>query len=103
MTSEFSLFLLTFIGEQVRIYTKLRIEETQADGEQSFTNSSPVVIQGVLLDTDGDYYYLGATPNQVTQAVKIKDVSIIQIEEKFDPYTELLDGLPIPSEDKDVN
>lgn len=85
MPEEYDLFVTTFIGEMVRIVTK-----------------SNLTIGGVLLDSDGTYYYLGDNPDEVAQAIKVEDVSIIQIEKQADSYSELLSGMP-DRNDKNTN
>lgn len=99
----FSLFESTFIGESVRIITNKEITESIQSEEEIKDITSSMVLYGVLLDKDDMYYYLGNSPEEVSQAIKISDVSIIQIEEIVDEFTEILDNMPNPSRKEEIN
>lgn len=92
-------FFLAFVGQEVNITTDLvmTVAETSAD-----SGSFPVFYQGILLDFDDEYYYLGANPIEINQAVKRSQVVHIVVSEEKDPYTDLLNGTP-SSRKEDAN
>jgi len=81
-----------FAGERVAILTKTRVSESLASDTQTIDKSVPLSIEGYLLDCDEAYYYLGETADQVSAAVAISQVILIQEVKALDLYTELLEN-----------
>lgn len=63
----------------------------------------PLNIQGYLLDYDENYYYVGHNPIEIDSAIKRKDISMISIHEPTDPTLEVLQDMPEPETDEDIN
>lgn len=100
---ELSTFFLAFIGQQVTITVTSTSVVNFADENGNTVETMPVFYEGILLDHDDEYYYLGSTPNEITQAVKKKQVVHIMVMEQKDIYEEILDSMPKPGKKEDVN
>lgn len=100
---ELSTFFLAFIGQQVTITVTLTSVVNFTDENGNTVETMPVFYEGILLDHDDEYYYLGSTPNEITQAVKKKQVVHIIVMEQKDIYEEILDSMPKPDKKEDVN
>lgn len=99
-------FVLAFENQNVIITTNLTTNQSVHDESgMPITESLPLYYEGVLLDYDEDYYYLGETnnPNEITQAINKKSVIHIMVHEKKDEFETLLDQLPAPKNKQDVN
>jgi hypothetical protein len=94
-----STFFLAFIGQAVTITTTLR--HTVSD-EQN-TESIPIFFEGILLDHDDEYYYLGATPHEITQGVKKSIVAHIAILDNKSVFDAILEQIPVPTDTTEVN
>lgn len=97
---ELDTFFLAFMGQRITITVNLTVStpQTSTDFEEV-----PVYYEGILLDKDDEYYYLGSTPNEITQAVKKSSVIHIMLFEETDPYKEFLDQLPTPDKKEEIN
>lgn len=84
-------FFLTFIGELVEVAGSF------FHGDQE----NAIKIAGFVLDADKEYYYLGDTPEEITQAIRRDRVIYIQILEPLNPALEVLKGMDIPEEGKE--
>lgn len=60
-------------------------------------------IEGYLLDEDEEFYYLGLSANEITTAIRKGAVYSIQVIGAMDPVRELLDSMPLPTKQEDVN
>src|SRR5271166_5257917 len=98
---EFSTFFLAFCGQQVTITTSVNVNMSIQDDHHQAINNIPLYYEGILMDYDEVYYYLGNI-KEITQAVKIYDVLHITISEQKGPFDEFLHKMPIPNEDKDI-
>lgn len=86
-------FFLTFIGELVEI-----------SGSFVDTNTKAVLkLIGFVLDADDEFYYLGDTPEEITQAIRRDKVFYIQILQPINPYLEKLKSLEIPEDETKQN
>ena len=92
-TQSDNLFFLTFIGEKVEILCSFEMLEKQF----------PQLVQGYLLDKDDEYLYLGSGPDEIHSVVRREDVKYLQIIKDIDPMTEVLDNMPKPEKEEDVN
>jgi hypothetical protein len=87
MSKQHSRFFLTFVGEMVQLTTDLpsRLEVTSDEG--SYIEETSLTLQGFLLDEDLKYYYLGESPDHVTEVVKkvsVKRIRIVPVRTKAD-------------------
>lgn len=99
-------FFATFVGEYVRVILDLTISETLETEEGVLNQSTPMAVEGFLLDYDDTYYYLGDGPNNVSQAIKKEKVSAVQVAQIEGPKTKydiLLDSLPDSPKKGDIN
>lgn len=80
-----------FAGERVILMTKLMVSEKTASEVREVQKDTPLSIEGYLLDYDDKYYYLGHTDKEVTSAVAIPQILLIQQIGIEDPYSEFFD------------
>lgn len=95
-------FSMVFLMEHVEILTKVRLNQGIETPDGIVDHESPLVVQGYILDVDDEYYYIGTTVEEVTEAVKkdvVDHISIIKVKDNFD---EILDDMPTPTK-KDFN
>lgn len=85
-------FWVTFAGEYCELLCKYETSERM-----------PLVIQAHLVDMDKEYYYLGDNPIEVDSAVKRADVAFISVIKPKNPAIEMLEEMPEPKNEEDVN
>lgn len=95
-------FHLAFMGEQVVITTDKTATVTTSNELGFQTEVQPIFYEGILLDQDDDFYYLGV-PKEIMQAVSKKSVVHVMLSDSVDIYGELLDQMPDPNRNEDVN
>lgn len=93
---ELDTFFLAFVGQSVIISTEIIVPGS--DGEVY-----PLFYEGILLDYDNEYYYLGETPNEINQCIRKEPVLAIKVREEVDELKEFLDQLPVPQKKEDIN
>lgn len=86
-------FFLTFIGEFVEVAGSFLHDNSEV----------PIILQGYILDTDKDYYFLGETSEEITSAIKKENVKYIKIINEEDPLKEALTQWEVPTEEKFKN
>lgn len=91
-------FLLSFIGETVQVLTDFVLTSSQArestDGEMIGEDvEHPLIVEGYMLDSDDTYIYLGSSPDQVSQAIKKDKIVFIQVLDKKDSLSDIMDSL----------
>jgi hypothetical protein len=86
-------FFLTFVGELVEVAGSFY------HGDQE----NAIKIAGFVLDVDDEYYYLGDTPEEITQAIRRDRVIYIQILEPINPYLDALKELEVPEDETKQN
>lgn len=98
-----STFFLAFMGTKVCISLNVchTIDYESPDGVT--VETIPLHYEGILLDHDNEYYYLGNTPIEISQAVKKDSVVHIMIVEEKSVYDQILDHMPHPEKKEDVN
>lgn len=99
---EFTTFHLAFVGETVIITTNLTGQMTHNNESGTLTESFPVFYEGILLDLDEDFYYIG-TPEEIQQAVRKTSVVHIMISSEKDVHDTILDNLAVPNRREDIN
>jgi hypothetical protein len=97
-TPDSEVFLLSFIGEMVQVLTDFILTSSQVkesiDGDMSSEDTShPLIVEGYMLDSDDSYIYLGPTPDQIGQAIKKDRVIFIQVLDKKDDLSDIMDSL----------
>lgn len=93
MSKEESRFFLTFIGEMVMITTDIATKAEMTSEEGTMYEEGPLRLQGFLLDEDDKFYYLGGSPDNVTDAIKkiaVKHIKIIPARTQAD---DIFDGM----------
>lgn len=93
MSKEDSRFFLTFIGEMVQITMNISSRVEASSDEGTMFEEGPLRLQGFLLDEDDKFYYLGGSPDHVTDAIKkvaVKHIRIVPLRTKAD---EIFDGM----------
>jgi hypothetical protein len=86
-------FFLTFVGELVEIAGSFYHGDQEA----------AIKITGFVLDADDEFYYLGDTPEEISQAIRRDRVIYIQILEPLNPNLDKLRELQIPEDESGVN
>lgn len=83
----------TFVGEYVKVITSFATEQ----------GTITTAYIGFILDIDDGFFYLGSSAGAIQYAVKRESVECIEIISESDPGTKVLDALPIPEDDSQVN
>lgn len=99
---EFSTFFLAFIGQLVTITVGINSEVNFSDDNGATVQSIPMSYEGILLDENNDYYFLG-TPKEITQAVRKTRVVHIMVVEQKTLFDEILETMDRPENKEDVN
>ena len=90
-----------FEGLYVSILTKMVVERSTSNGEMMEIVKTPISVTGFLLDADDKFYYLGHSPDLISQAVPHSEVAHVELgQEEANLMEELLVNGEIPSEDK---
>lgn len=102
---DYSTFHLAFVGELVSITTNITGQMTQSTDAGIITESFPVFYEGILLDEDENYYYLGIDndPIEITQAVRKSIVVHIMISSEKSEEERILDSLATPKRREEIN
>lgn len=93
---ELDTFFLAFVGQSVIISTEIIVPTIEGE-------VYPLFYEGILLDYDNEYYYLGNNPNEISHCVKKDLVIHISVKEERDVLTEFLEQLPTPKKKEDIN
>jgi hypothetical protein len=86
-------FFLSFVGELVEIAGSFYHGEAE----------NAIKTHGYILDIDDEFYYLGDTPEEVTQALRRDRVIYIQVLTPANEYREILDQLEVPEDETAKN
>lgn len=86
-------FFLTFVGEHVELAGSFYHSDQEA----------AIKVQGYILDIDDEYYYLGDTPEEITNAIKRDRVIYIQVIPKVNEYQQMLMEMDVPETDEEKN
>lgn len=99
----FDTFFLAFIGQLVSITVGINSEVNFEDENGATVQSLPMTYEGILLDQDSDYYYLGKSPNEIEQAVRKSRVIHIGVVEQKTLFDEILDTVQVPQKKDESN
>lgn len=95
-------FFLAFCGQLVTITTALTTNANFNDDHGSGVESYPIMYEGILLDYDKEYLYLGATVNEVDSAIRKSFVVHIMVKQETNILNEILQSMPEPKKE-DIN
>jgi len=98
-----STFFLSFVGQKIIITTNLMHTLTHQSAENQILETTPIFYEGILLDYDLEYLYLGNTPNEIHQAVNRSSIIHVMVSNDATIYDEILDSMPDPEGDTEVN
>lgn len=87
---ELNTFLLAFGGQLVTITTSVVV----SDENQSIL----INYEGILLEHDQDFVYLGQTVNEITDAVQKSKVLHIGLKNEVTVLDEIFENMPDPKE-----
>jgi hypothetical protein len=98
-------FFLSFVGQRIIITTNLVQSFSHSLEGQQILETSPMQYEGILLDYDEEYYYLGKVnkEDEIQQAIKKVHVAHISCVEESDMYQEILKQVPGPERKEDIN
>lgn len=82
-------FFLAFVGELVGIVYN--------------AGKNAVQLSGYLLDYDDEYYYLGDSEEEITNAIKKNRVIHIQVLDPENEYQQILEELEVPEDETQKN
>lgn len=92
-------FFLAFVGQHVII--TLDVMSSVTDG--TVTESLPVFYEGILLDFDQESFYLGETPNQITQEIPRNRRINVRLSNDDEVTKEFLNQIPRPENESEIN
>lgn len=99
---ELDTFFLTFDAQSVVITINQMAKIAHETEHGLMTESYPIFFEGILMDRDINYYYLG-NGIEINEAVKISSIVHIKVNEDKDIYETILDEMPDPMNNEDVN
>jgi hypothetical protein len=83
-----NLFITTDVIQTNRVHLPQGIE----------TETVPLYYEGVLMDIDNEFLYLG-DGKEIQSAIKRRHILHIELKENKDLYTQILESIPSPGED----
>jgi hypothetical protein len=91
-----STFLSAFGGQLVNITTSVSVHVS--DGEKS--EGLLVNFEGIVLDKDELFVYLGDSISEITSCVKVSEIIHIEIKEEFTVVDQIFSNMPDPTKDE---
>lgn len=95
-------FFLAFAGQLVTITTSLQTKVSFSDEQGNSVETFPIVYEGILLDYDHEYLYLGQSVNEINSAIKKSNIVHLMVKEETSILDEILDSMPNPKKE-DIN
>ena len=92
-----TLIQVAFIGQFVEIITKLKRRQYSESEEGVFEEDANAVVTGYLIDYDGEFFYLGKDPDNLTTLIDKNEISFIEIIQPKEEFDSILDDMPIPT------
>lgn len=92
-----------FVGDIVSIILDQQVEHTIEKTNSVQTMKSPLSVQGYVLDMDDEYVYLGHSPDQISQAVKIDFIVHIETAKEENPINKILNEIDTPDKPEGYN
>jgi hypothetical protein len=95
-----STFFLAFMGQRIIITIDLMASIISSSEAGTITEMVPIFYEGILLDEDSEYFYLGPIndPNQIIEAVPKSRRVHIKISDDDEVTKEFLKQVPIEGE-----
>lgn len=100
--SKFKLYS-DFYNKPVQIITNLSTESYIDSETETKRSKMPIIFTGTLIDSDDHFLYLGIDEVVITRAVAISCVKAIEIVEGSSELLDLLDSIPKPDREEDIN
>lgn len=69
-----------FLGQNVNVITKFMRKEHQQEGETSMSAQEPLVLGGILIDFDDDFFYIGDEDGDIQQAISRVETIALQVD-----------------------
>ena len=92
-----------FLGENVIITIDTMSSVTSSSEHGTVTESYPTEYDGILLDYDDENFYLGDLISGVKQAIPKARRINIKLDDGMEIVNKVLDQLPLPEKEEDVN
>lgn len=86
--SEPSAFFLSFVGEYVQVITSFQMLT-----EENPETALPLIIEGVIMDADDTYIYMGSESDGIRQAIRSEHVVFVQQLDKADELEEVFSSM----------
>lgn len=64
------LFYSVFAGEYVQLFSNLFINQNETYEDRQVSQEHPITFEGYLLEIDDNFYYLGETDKEISQAIE---------------------------------
>lgn len=95
-------FYLAFSGQDITVTTNIMTKQAVGTDGNGYTivETVPLFYEGVLLDSDSQYLYLGKSGEEITQAVNIKNIVHVMVTEEDNVYDEILNKMPEPTNEE---
>ena len=100
MEHEKNIFFMAFMGEFVRFAVNVNTTVEIPTEAGIATQTSPMTIEGLLVDMDDDFYYLGTPDDGITHVVRVQNVVFAQLIQPESPFDGILDEMPDVDPDK---
>jgi hypothetical protein len=101
MSERLDTFLLSFGGQEVTITVSLT--GSFQDSHGNVIDSVPMMYDGILLEHDDNYVYLGKNINIVDQAITKSTIVHVALKKEISELDQILDGMLMPSKKEDIN
>ena len=92
-----------FVGEYVRLVTSSVSSTEVQNQKESVSQTGPVAIESYLVDMDDTFYYLGAVPTAINQAIRIDNIIHIEIIDPRTMYDDLLENVDLANDPTKMN
>lgn len=96
-------FYSIFIGEYVQMMTNIIVSGHQQIGEDVFECQDAIKVRGWLVDMDDKYFYFGTKRGDILQSLKQDSVVHIAIVDATDPEQDVLNAMPDPETEEEIN
>lgn len=86
--SEPSAFFLSFVGEYVQVITAFQMLT-----EENPETALPLIVEGVIMDADDTYIYMGSEADGIRQAIRSEYVVFVQQLDKTSELEEIFSSV----------
>jgi hypothetical protein len=101
MSERLDIFLLSFGGHEVTVTVSLT--GSFQDNHGNVIDSVPMMYDGILLEHDDNYVYLGKSINIIDQAIAKSTVVHITLKKEVNELDQILDDMLMPNKKEDIN